>query len=182
MYRIKLSLAVIAGFTVLVTATGCASNSPTVDNASQITVAERERLASGITESWPVDESPQAIARMYKLHVVGRVVSIGKPVSTKGVTGDYVPIRVFCMQGVCRGELIFRFFPAWDKTDGILRLEVGQRVLLSGDHFSEDGLGLTAITAYNIFLIEDGQAMKLLDSTGTVVGNLNDYREQFRLD
>jgi hypothetical protein len=119
---------------------------------------------------------------MYKLHVVGRVVSIGKPVSTNGVTGEYVPVRVFCMQGVCRGELIFRFFPAWDKTDGILRLEVGQRVLLSGDHISEDGLGLTAITAYNIFLIEDGQAMRLLDSTGTVVGNLNDYRKQFGLD
>lgn len=182
MSRIKFSLAVIAAFTVLVTATGCASKSPTVDNVSQITAAERDRLASGSPDSWPIDESPEAIARMYKLHVVGRVVSIGKPVSSNGVTGDYVPIHVFCMQGVCRGELTFRFFPAWDKTDGILRLEVGQRVLLSGNHISEDSLGLTAITAYNIFLIEDGQAMKLLDSTGTVIGNLNDYRKQFGLD
>jgi hypothetical protein len=86
------------------------------------------------------------------------------------------------MQGVCRGELTFRFFPVWDKTDGIMRLEVGQRVLLSGSSFSEDKTGLAAITAQNIILIEDDQTMKMLDSTGTVLGNLNDYRKQFSLD
>ena len=179
--QIRFSLAVATALMLAGTA-GCAGQTSVEGSNAQITVAERERLASGIPQGWPTDESPGAIARMYKLHVVGRVVSIGKPVSSNGVTGDYVPIRVFCMQGVCRGELTFRFFPAWDKTDGILRLEVGQRVLLSGNQISEDNSGLTSITAYNILLIEDGQAMKLLDSTGTVVGNLNDYRKQFGLD
>jgi hypothetical protein len=179
--QIRLSLAIATALLVAGTA-GCAALTSGEESSAQITAAERDRLASGRTESWPIDESPEAIARMYKLHVVGRVVSIGKPVSTNGVTGEYVPVRVFCMQGVCRGELTFRFFPAWDKDDGILRLEVGQRVLLSGNQISEDNLGLTAITAYNTLLIEDGQAMKRLDSTGTVVGNLNDYRKQFGLD
>jgi hypothetical protein len=178
--QIRFSLAVATA--LLVAGTAACATPTSEESSAQITAAERDRLASGRTESWPIDESPEAIARMYKLHVVGRVVSIGKPVSTNGVTGEYVPVRVFCMQGVCRGELTFRFFPAWDKDDGILRLEVGQRVLLSGNQISEDNSGLTAITAYNTLLIEDGQAMKRLDSTGTVVGNLNDYRKQFGLD
>ncbi|MCX6485786.1 MAG: hypothetical protein NTX78_04005 [Rhodoluna sp.] len=179
--QIRFSLAVATALLLSGTA-GCAAPTSDVEPTAQITVAERERLASGIPQGWPADKHPESIARMINLHVVGRVVSIGKPVETDDVNGDYVPIRVFCMQGPCRGELTFRFFPVWDEADGILRLEVGQRVLLSGNHISEDSLGLTAITAYNIFLIEDDQTMKQLDSTGTVVGNLNDYRKQFGLD
>lgn len=179
--QIRFSLAVAAALLLAGTA-GCAAQTYVEGSNPQITVAERERLAAGIPQGWPTDESPAAIARLSNLHAVGRVVSIGKPVETDGVNGDYVPIRLFCMQGVCRGELTFRFFPVWDKTDGIMRLQVGQRVLLSGNSFSEDKTGLAAITAYNIFLIEDDQTMKLLDSTGTVVGNLNDYRKQFSLD
>jgi hypothetical protein len=63
-----------------------------------------------------------------------------------------------------------------------MKLDVGQRVLLSGSYFSEDTTGLTVITAQKIILIEDDQTMKLLDTTGTVVGNLNDFRTQFGLD
>ena len=179
--QIRFSLAVATAL-LLVGAAGCAAPTSNDESSAQITVAERERLASGIPQGWPTDESPGSIARLSNLHVVGRVVSIGKPVETDGVNGDYVPIRLFCMQGVCRGELTFRFFPVWDKTDVIMRLEVGQRVLLSGSSFSEDKTGLAAITAENIILIEDDQTMKKLDSTGTVVGNLNDYRKQFSLD
>jgi hypothetical protein len=179
--QIRVSLAVATALLLAVTA-GCATATSDEESNAQITVAERERLASGIPHGWPSNEHPEAIARMYKFHAVGKVVSIGKPVETDGVNGDYVPIRLFCMQGVCRGELTFRFFPVWDKTDGIMRLEVGQRVLLSGSSFSEDKTGLVAITAQNIILIEDDQTMKLLDSSGTVVGNLNDYRKQFSLD
>lgn len=180
-HQIRFSLAVAAALLLAVTA-GCAGQAYVDGSDAQITVAERERLSSGIPQGWPSNEHPESIARLNNLHVVGRVVSIGKPVETNDVNGDYVPIRIFCLQGVCRGELTFRFFPAWDITDGIMRLEVGQRVLLSGNHISEDSLGLTAITAYNIFLIDDDQTMKKLDSTGTVVGNLNDYRKQFSLD
>lgn len=179
--QIRFSLAVAAALLLACTA-GCAAQTSVQGSNAQITVAERERLAAGIPQGWPIDESPAAIARMYKFHAVGKVVSIGKPVETDGVNGDYVPIRLFCMQGVCRGELTFRFFPVWDKTDSIMRLEVGQRVLLSGSSFSEDKTGLAAITAENLILIEDDQTMKQLDSTGTVVGNLNDYRKQFSLD
>jgi hypothetical protein len=179
--QIRFSLAVATALLLAVTA-GCATATSDDESSAQITVAERERLASGIPHGWPSDEHPGTIARMFKFHAVGKVVSIGRSVETDGVNGDYVPIRLFCMQGVCRGELTFRFFPVWDKTDGIMRLEVGQRVLLSGSSFSEDKTGLAAITAQNIILIEDDQTMKLLDSSGTVVGNLNDYRKQFSLD
>ena len=179
--QIRFSLAVATALLLSGTA-GCAAPTSDVEPTSQITVAERERLASGVPDGWPIDESPEAIARMYKFHVVGRVVSIGKPFDSKGVNGGYVPIRVYCMQGPCRGELTFRFFPVWDEADSIMKLDVGQRVLLSGSYFSEDTTGLTAITAQKIILIEDDQTMKLLDTTGTVVGNLNDFRTQFGLD
>lgn len=180
--KIRFSVTLV---TVLLVAgiTGCAATPPIDESKSQITVAERERVAAGTpVEDWRLRIYPESIARSSKLHTVGKVVWIGKPVEGSGDNLSYVPLRINCMQGLTQGELTFRFIPYWDSDDAILRIEVGQRVLVSFGSISEDDSGTIALPISNIYLIEDDQTMKLLDKAGTVVGNLDNFRSQFGLD
>lgn len=180
--KIRFSIA-LAAVLLVVSSTGCAATVPIDESQSQITVAQRERVAAGTpVEDWKLRLYPESIARSSQLHTVGQVVWIGKPVEGIGDNLAYVPIRINCMQGLTQGELTFRFIPYWDSDDAILRIEVGQRVLVSFGSISEDDSGSIALPISNIYLIEDDQTMKLLDKAGTVVGNLENFRTQFGLD
>ena len=180
--QIRFSVALVSVLLVAGSA-GCASTAQIDESTRQITVAERERMAAGVPlEDWKMRLYPESIARGSKLHTVGKVVLIGKPVAGSSDNLAYVPLRVNCMQGMTQGEMTFRFIPYWDTDDAILKLKVGQRILVTLGPISEDYAGEIALPVENIYLIDDDQTMRLFDSNGTVVGNLNDYRKQFGLD
>lgn len=177
----RFSRAIAASLLVVLTA-GCATAQNLTESVTEITQSERERLATSVPQGWRTGSHPEMIAKISKLHVVGKVISIGMPVAPNGADFEYVPIRVYCMQGPFKGEFTFRIIPEWDEFDSILRLQVGQRLLLSGTDITEDNSGLVGMTANNVYLIDDNQTMRLLDEPRTVVGSLSKLRKLFALD